>query len=546
MKYHSILTSALTSLCLLTSSSTLAAENARFSSAKQSRWFEIEVILFKHITKKSSNAEQFTVKDLRTKKRRALDLLTPYLQPNIASLKQLLPSCEKKAENLPYNITITSYTPWSKSVNTDVDAFQSVDESENNTTTELPIYNQYPMNSKTPLCIIPTDFIQQHLNAEQREKFSVDSIPIEKFATTINGVEQWRADENGQITWASDKPYLISKKSLRLKSIAKRIKRSPNYKPLLHLGWRQKGKTKRQAQAVKLYTGENLNLQYKKELSRNFDNLTAIEVTTILEERLKSQQQLRKALNSTNQKFPVLLNNTETNNTETNIGATTSSPARVGEGVKFPIINELSVNEVPVNVPSIAETLRQKAQQQQLNTLFQQYSLLPSQESTEELANNDTNVLNISNEGIDTKDIIFDEQEVKRIIAQLSTDIISPTAPAVNGNNTLGTHPIIPPAQPWSIDGLFKVHLDHYLYIDSEINIIEPSSGSLTLTTSQKSKNKRHNEPTPPNIISFKQNRRVITGEIHYFDHPHIGMVVQIRRFDPTKPANQAVSQSKK
>jgi hypothetical protein len=47
-------------------------------------------------------------------------------------------------------------------------------------------------------------------------------------------------------------------------------------------------------------------------------------------------------------------------------------------------------------------------------------------------------------------------------------------------------------------------------------------------------------------VITFKQSRKVITGEIHYFDHPYIGMIVQIRRFDPTKPADQAVTQAKR
>jgi hypothetical protein len=36
--------------------------------------------------------------------------------------------------------------------------------------------------------------------------------------------------------------------------------------------------------------------------------------------------------------------------------------------------------------------------------------------------------------------------------------------------------------------------------------------------------------------IRFQQNRRVISGEIHYFDHPYIGMIVQIRKHKRPKP----------
>ena len=44
-------------------------------------------------------------------------------------------------------------------------------------------------------------------------------------------------------------------------------------------------------------------------------------------------------------------------------------------------------------------------------------------------------------------------------------------------------------------------------------------------------------------IIHFNQDRRIITGEVHYFDHLYIGIVVQIRRFDPTKPEEEAITQ---
>ncbi len=44
-------------------------------------------------------------------------------------------------------------------------------------------------------------------------------------------------------------------------------------------------------------------------------------------------------------------------------------------------------------------------------------------------------------------------------------------------------------------------------------------------------------------LINFSQNKRAITGEIHYFDHPYIGMIVQVRRFDPSKPKEEAVTQ---
>ncbi|MEM0515306.1 CsiV family protein [Pseudoalteromonas sp. YIC-827] len=66
----------------------------------------------------------------------------------------------------------------------------------------------------------------------------------------------------------------------------------------------------------------------------------------------------------------------------------------------------------------------------------------------------------------------------------------------------------------WQLDGFLKVHLNHYLYITS--NLVTRAIGDTDTSVSGE----------------FSQFRRVISGEIHYFDHPQIGMLVQIRRFN--------------
>ena len=96
------------------------------------------------------------------------------------------------------------------------------------------------------------------------------------------------------------------------------------------------------------------------------------------------------------------------------------------------------------------------------------------------------------------------------------------------------SNPPVEPLQPWFLDGFFKVHLDHYLYITADFNMLSQPLDRSTHNTTTKTNDK---------LINFSQNKRVITGEIHYFDHPHIGMIVQIRRFDPSKPKEEAVTQ---
>jgi hypothetical protein len=75
------------------------------------------------------------------------------------------------------------------------------------------------------------------------------------------------------------------------------------------------------------------------------------------------------------------------------------------------------------------------------------------------------------------------------------------------------------PDQVWQLDGLFKLHLDHYLFVNTEFNLRQPGQDSL-------------------NTIYVRQSRRVISGEVHYLDHPYLGIVLQIRRYEPPQPDN--------
>ena len=85
------------------------------------------------------------------------------------------------------------------------------------------------------------------------------------------------------------------------------------------------------------------------------------------------------------------------------------------------------------------------------------------------------------------------------------------------------------PSQVWELDGLFKVYLQYvnrvpYLHIDSRLNYRKPEMLSISAQSE-------------PQLLlrsyRFSQLRRVISTQIHYFDHPYFGMVVQIRRYRP-------------
>jgi hypothetical protein len=363
----------------------------------------------------------------------------------------------------------------------------------------VPTYNYYPTNSQSPLCVISSEFFQQNLSAEQLEQFNIDAFPVNKLVTTVDGIEQWRADDNGDITWASDKPYLISTSSLKLKTIANRIRRSRDYSPLLHVGWRQVGETKRRARAVRLFAGDNADLQYKQALAEKVVQQKSSELNEILAKRLHAEDPI------TNSLSPDSLSKELTTTAQVNAVTT--------------IIDELSI----ADELSTSDEQRQQAKQQQLDKLFQQFSLLNEHETK-----------------LETKfETSIEDKAVESIVKNLTSDINENKV--IIAGDILEESTITAPLQPWYLDGLFKVHLNHFLYINSEFNMVEP----MSLAKNDKTINSNNIDKTEQ-VISFKQNRRVITGEIHYFDHPQMGMVVQIRRFDPTKPAAEAVSQAKK
>ena len=90
----------------------------------------------------------------------------------------------------------------------------------------------------------------------------------------------------------------------------------------------------------------------------------------------------------------------------------------------------------------------------------------------------------------------------------------------------------------WQLEGAMKIYLQNvgrtpYLHIDSDLDFRVPvkrkqlASGSEIQNDFLKSYN-------------FNQLRRVISTQLHYFDHPLFGMVVQIRRYEPPPPPEPA------
>lgn len=80
-------------------------------------------------------------------------------------------------------------------------------------------------------------------------------------------------------------------------------------------------------------------------------------------------------------------------------------------------------------------------------------------------------------------------------------------------------------ASVWQLDGLLKIYSDRMLFAEAEFNFRRLSADGQQLQT-----------------FYSQEQTRLLIGEIHYLDHPYLGLVLQIRRFTPPQLPTTAVS----
>lgn len=107
---------------------------------------------------------------------------------------------------------------------------------------------------------------------------------------------------------------------------------------------------------------------------------------------------------------------------------------------------------------------------------------------------------------------VFDQIESRR--QQLAAGVSLDQPETASREQQLQQNHSNVPSEVWQLDGLFKLHLDHYLFVNTDFNLRQLVGDKLQST-------------------NIKQSRRVISGEIHYLDHPKLGIVLQIRRYQP-------------
>lgn len=155
---------------------------------------------------------------------------------------------------------------------------------------------------------------------------------------------------------------------------------------------------------------------------------------------------------------------------------------------------------------------------------------------------NDTLIKKVIVEDIAVKDISSNENIIE------SSKSVTKKLPAVLSDK-------------WAIDGNFKVYLNHYLYIDSQliirkevtqdviqteevVELIDQENGvqiasQIEYTAGIKTLRNVEKQVVMKEVL-FDQNRRLRSEEIHYLDHPLMGIIVQVRKIpEPEQSINQ-------
>ena len=360
------------------------------------RWFEIEIILLEQLTDKSRLNEDFTVESSPLQSGKSIDLINSHLQ-GLLAYQQQLKSCEpdisikNNAESSPLSAQISA---------------------------------QVSAAAKQIGC-----------NNHQGDLFT-DSVAeqIYQIPRRISGHENLYANQ----------PYLLHENSLQLTHIAKSLRRSKSFRPLLHIGWRQAVVDRRSAVPVKLMAGDNLALQRHINLQSQSNEAFNEEMHN--DERIRLATDIDKTL--------LIEQGLTANDTEIN---------------SLAMHNEEMINNHIEAI--ISELTNQDVALEQILSKVKKGDAVPLLENQ-------------------TQQNDIDEQHA----------------------NT----------QPWFISGLFNVHLNHYLFINSQFTVLSEQTNTDNSSTQL--------------LIPFKQNRRVISGELHYFDHPYMGMIVQIRRHERPEP----------
>ena len=86
----------------------------------------------------------------------------------------------------------------------------------------------------------------------------------------------------------------------------------------------------------------------------------------------------------------------------------------------------------------------------------------------------------------------------------------------------------------FELDGFIRLYVDYYLFLETDLvlhqSISAPVENQFDPRTNNAQAQTTYETYLKP--FNFKQKRRMKSDEIHYIDHPLVGMILQVRKLD--------------
>jgi hypothetical protein len=456
-------------------------------------WFDVEVILFERNLDTANIPEKFKQSRLEQPTNNILDLLTPYIKPDISYLRAGLPYCRASnrlvvkaqyEQDFAFPLPVAEIDQ-SHSALTDQQLQQQTEDQNKQTAqsqdASSPNLQHNILGNLDPSTNIELDTGYNSIRPPIQVEFIEWQVPSEILCAYAEQIDPsfasivWSRNEasleqsNDQIKrvpqiingieWQQNRgEFLLPISNMYMSELYQKIQRQRDITPILHVSWRQEVKFGREnADTFRLFAGENFAEQFDSNglLIINSTNSLLDNLNQAADEFYVPEQALAGLTPEQRQTLLTGINNTSTEADSQDI---------------FTKIAAVLADDTPFN---------------------------------------------IAQDNAQTK-----QQTVKTAAKTLK--------------------------EIWKLDGGISVYLRNvgripYLHIDSNLDFRQPIFEPIktqkveSLSINMSEQGVIPVAPIqPPNFlrsVNFNQLRRVISKQVHYFDHPLFGMIVRINRY---------------
>ncbi len=508
-------------------------------SAEQEWWFDVEVILFERHLDPNSILEQFEQSSLLPPKGDVTDLLSPYLQPDLTYLQANLAYCRdsKIAELAKQRAQDFAFPEPAPEPVIEPETEISPDselETSDNTATEQPLTQSSEQAPQQAEDNFEYEVVSSDIFAEQNNQATNSSGIAEAQVINEEGIEENNLDtalesplaEQGAEPTLSEQPKAVARTPITVDFIEWQI---PDSVPCVY------------AEQVDplLFLNDSPFTQ--------FANSFNVEQTT--EDLLRSVpvvidgiewQEKRGAflLPSDTFRMPKLFNSIQKQRNispmlhvnwrqEVKFGRENAQSFRLFAGKNYAKQFTLDGQAIIQDTDSLIDDL-----------MAQEYADKPAQPLANNTESRETRLSDDQQQALSTH-ALFNKIDAALAEQQPIDFTLSTTAPEAE-DELLSTEQ---QAQDiWQLDGEITVYLRRigrvpYLHIDSNLDYRQPIYPTTTrqdLTTEPALATTEQEIAAPQpylQSVNFNQLRRVISKQVHYFDHPLFGMIVRIHRY---------------